>query len=68
LAKNYLTAEEIAEELSVSIDTVRAWINHPDVKQRLPAYKMGRQYRIKKEDFQKYMQERYNVPKEGEEQ
>jgi len=66
VAKNYLTAEEIAEELSVSIETVRAWINHQDPKQRLPAYKVGRQYRIKKEDFDTFMQKRYNLPQEGE--
>lgn len=64
MAKNYLTAEEIAQDLSVSIETVRAWINHPNPKERLPAYRVGRQYRIKTEDFEKFMQQRYNLPPE----
>lgn len=65
MAKNYLTAEEIAEEISVSVETVRAWINHSDPDQRLPAYKVGRQYRVKTEDFERFMQKRYNLPDEN---
>lgn len=57
--KPYLTVEDIAQLLEVGIDTVRNWINRK--KDPLPAYKIGREWRIKREDFDRFMQERKNT-------
>ena len=60
--KPYLTVEDIAQLLEVGIDTVRNWINRK--KDPLPAYKIGREWRIKREDFDRFMQERKNTQDE----
>jgi excisionase family DNA binding protein len=54
MSKQYLTVEDIAGLLGVSVDTVRNWIKQG----RLEAYKVGRDYRISNEQFEKFMQER----------
>jgi putative molybdopterin biosynthesis protein len=58
----YLTAEEVAELLSVSVDTVRNWCTRK--KNRLPAFKIGREWRIEKKDLDKFIQERKNTQDE----
>jgi excisionase family DNA binding protein len=60
--KPYLTVEDIAQLLDVSVDTVRNWINRK--KDPLPAYKVGRQWRIKREDFEEFMKKRKNIQPE----
>jgi excisionase family DNA binding protein len=50
----WLSVEDIAKELSVSIDTVRNWIK----QKKLTAYRVGRDYRIKREDYDKFLLER----------
>ncbi len=55
----YLTAEEVAELLSVSVDTVRNWCTRK--KDTLPAFKIGREWRIEKKDLDKFIQDRKNV-------
>jgi excisionase family DNA binding protein len=57
--KPYLTVEDIAHLLDVSIDTVRNWINRKN--NPLPAYKIGREWRIKREDFERFLQARKNT-------
>ena len=47
----FLTVQEIAEILKVNAKTVRNWIDNGDLK----AAKFGRQYRIDKEDFDKFV-------------
>lgn len=51
----YLTVGQIAKELSMSEETVLRWIR----KKQLKAYKLGRDYRIKKEDYQEFLDQRY---------
>ncbi len=51
----YLTVEHIARELGVSDETVLRWIR----KRQLKAYKLGRDYRVKKEDYQEFLNQRY---------
>jgi excisionase family DNA binding protein len=51
----YLTVERIARELGVSEETVLRWIR----KRQLKAYKLGRDYRVKKEDYQEFLDQRY---------
>ncbi len=54
VSKPYYTVEDIAKELEVSVDTVRNWIKAG----RLEAFKVGRDYRISREQFQRFMDER----------
>ena len=48
--EEYLTVEEVAQELRVSTDTVLRWIR----RKELPAYKFGGIYRITPADYQHY--------------
>lgn len=57
--KPYLTVDEIAEMLQVSIDTVRNWINRK--KDPLPAFKLGREWRVERADLERFIQERKNT-------
>jgi excisionase family DNA binding protein len=57
--KPYLTVDEIAEMLQVSIDTVRNWINRK--KDPLPAFKLGREWRVERADLEKFIRERKNT-------
>lgn len=50
----WLTVEEIADELKLHTDTVREWIR----TKQLPAYKFGTHYRVKKEDYERFVSER----------
>jgi putative molybdopterin biosynthesis protein len=47
----FLTVEEIAKRLKVKTFTVRDWIRKGD----LPAYKVGRTLRVRKEDFEEFL-------------
>lgn len=53
----WLSAEDIAEELNVKVSTVRSWIRN----RKLKAVKLGRDYRIKREDYEKFLEERSNT-------
>ena len=57
MSSEWMTVEEIAQELRVKESTVREWIR----QKRLKAAKIGRDYRIKKEDYQKFINESYNT-------
>jgi len=53
VSTEWLTVEEIAQELKVPLDTVRGWIR----RKELTAYRPGREYRVKREDLEKFLQE-----------
>ena len=55
MAVEYLTVEQIARELGVNEETVLRWIR----KRLLKAYKLGRDYRVRREDYQEFLDERY---------
>ncbi|MFL5662926.1 MAG: helix-turn-helix domain-containing protein [Ktedonobacteraceae bacterium] len=57
MSTEWLTVESIARELAINIDTVRSWIR----QKKLKAYKVGRDYRIKREDYNKFLEERANI-------
>jgi excisionase family DNA binding protein len=59
----YLTVDQVAEILSVTPETVRGYISAK--RNPLPAYKLGREYRIDRKDFDGWMQKRKNVPEDG---
>lgn len=50
----FLTTKEIAKLLKVNIITIRRWID----KKLLPSYKLGKEFRIKKNDFDKFLADR----------
>lgn len=49
--KEFYRAEELAERLSVNIMTIYRYIK----AKKLTAYKIGKEFRIKKEDFEKFL-------------
>lgn len=50
----FLTTHEIASLLKINIMTVRRWIG----KGILPATDLGKEYRIKKSDFEAFLNDR----------
>jgi excisionase family DNA binding protein len=52
--EEYMLLKEIAEILKVHVITVRRWV----IKGRLPAYLLGKDYRVAKSDFEKFMNDR----------
>lgn len=50
----YMSVKEIASLLKVNIVTVRRWVRND----KLPAYKLGKDYRITKKDLDKFLSER----------
>ena len=59
---DWLTVEDIYEVLGrrVPMDTIRSWIR----SKRLPAYKPGRTYLVKREDLDKFIRESRTTPEE----
>lgn len=59
---DWLTVEDIYEALGkrVPMDTIRSWIR----TKRLPAYKPGRAYLVKREDLDKFIQDSRTKPEE----
>ena len=51
---DFLTLEAIAKQMHVTTETVRVWIR----EKQLVAYKVGRSYLVKKEDFDKFLEKR----------
>ena len=57
MEKLFLTVEDIARELQVSEDTVRNWIK----QKKLVAVKIGRDWRIDRRDYLRFLEERKNL-------
>jgi excisionase family DNA binding protein len=57
--KPYLTVEDVAELLQVSVETVRGYINRK--KNKLPAFKVGREWRVRKTDLDRWVEENMNI-------
>lgn len=57
MSKQLLSVAEVADELQVSIDTVRNWIN----QKKLKAAKLGRDWRIRREDLDRFIEQRQNI-------
>lgn len=58
--KNWLRVEAIARDLDVSEGTVRAWIREGKLK----GAKFGRDYRIRREDYEEFIRKHLN-PDDG---
>lgn len=63
MSTQWLSVEDIANELGVKITTVRAWIR----SKQLIAYKFGNTYRIKREDYDKFLKEHRTLQDDGQE-
>jgi excisionase family DNA binding protein len=50
----WLSVEEVAQKLKMDVETIRKWIR----RKQLKAYKFGRDYRIRREDFDQFVRER----------
>jgi excisionase family DNA binding protein len=55
MSSEFLTVEEIAKILRVSETTVRTWIR----EKKLRGAKFGRDYRVLKTDFDKFVKEQF---------
>jgi excisionase family DNA binding protein len=53
----WLTVPDVARELGVKEDTVRSWIR----EKKLTAFFIGREYKIKREDLDRFLEERRNT-------
>jgi len=50
--KRWLYIKDIVEDLGVHEETVRTWIK----QKKLAAYRFGRDYRIRPEDYQRFLE------------
>jgi excisionase family DNA binding protein len=64
--KQWLTPEDISQELGVPVETVRSWIRRKE--RPLPAYRPGKNYLVKREDLEKFLEESRTIPDEEEEE
>ena len=56
---SFYTVEQIAKDMQVSEDTVRSWLKRKN--NRLPSYRVGREFRVRVEDFNTWLQsQQYN--------
>jgi excisionase family DNA binding protein len=62
MPEEYLTVPEIAKTLRVSEVTVRTWIR----QKRLRGAKFGRDYRVKREDYEIFVKEQFGDEKKEE--
>lgn len=49
-----MTLKEVADAASVSESTVRRWVG----RKELPAYRLGRQLRVRPEEFERFLDRR----------
>ena len=54
MQQEFITVEDIARNLGVSDDLVRKWIR----EKKLPAYQVGKEYRIKQTDYERFLEKR----------
>ena len=57
----FITTEDAAATLGVSVDTIRGYIHRK--KNPLPAYRFGREYKLNKEEFLKWAEEQWKKKK-----
>ncbi len=53
MSVEWLTVEKVSEELGLPEETIRNWIR----SRRLTAYRPGKQYLIKREDLNRFLEE-----------
>lgn len=63
MSEEFLTIPEIAKKTHVTEETVRVWIRDKSEK-RLPAYKVGRSYLVRKDEFETWF-EQHRTDRDG---
>ncbi len=53
-SEQYLSVDEVAQILKMDVETVRKWIR----QKKLKAYRFGRDYRIRRDDFDQFVNDR----------
>lgn len=62
---SFYTVEQIARDMQVSEDTVRAWLKRKH--NRLPSFRVGREFRVRVDDFENWLKsQQYNEGDEDE--
>jgi excisionase family DNA binding protein len=56
MSEEFLTIPEIAKKTHVTEETVRVWIREKNPEKRLPAYKVGRSYLVRKDEFEAWFE------------
>ena len=56
--KDWLSVEDIATELDMSVTTVRGWIRD----RKLKAAKLGRDYRVRRVDYEAFIEKSFTIP------
>lgn len=56
MESKWLTLQEIADELQVHYSTVLRWVTTKDEARKLRAYRVGAQYRVKREDLEHWIE------------
>jgi excisionase family DNA binding protein len=51
MEKDFYTARDLADKLGLNIMTIYRWIDAKKIK----AYKLGKEFRIEKAEFQKFL-------------
>lgn len=51
MEKDFYTARDLADKLGMNIMTIYRWIDAKKIK----AYKLGKEFRIEKAEFQKFL-------------
>jgi excisionase family DNA binding protein len=59
--QNWLTPQEVADELKVNYITVIRWINGGDLR----AYRLGAQWRVKREDLDEWLEQKAQPGRTG---
>ena len=61
-ANEWLSVEDIYEELDrkIPLDTIRSWIR----TKRLPAYKPGKSYLVRRSDLERFLEESRTKPED----
>lgn len=59
--KDWISVEDIADELGLHPDTVRGWIRN----KTLPAFKFGHVYRIRRVDYEAFVRSRSTREERG---
>ena len=62
MTREWLTIEDIYQELggTVALDSIRSWIR----TKRLPAYKPGKTYLVRRDDLEKFLESTRTVPED----
>jgi excisionase family DNA binding protein len=58
--EKFLRPDEIAKQLDVEVETVRAWLRRGE----LTGYKLGNDWRVKPTDLQSFLEKRRNTKEE----